>query len=187
MAVPTIITDHDARAKARLLQQYKGKPNLEDFLDALNAQTQDYEDAVHPMLELLDIDTMVDDQLDKIGEIVTEPRNGASDANYRIAIRGKIAVMVGSGTPDEIIALFERITSSTNMFFWEDEDVPATFGIWGDAASYPASTLDQLDNAAPAAVQVSTLVRWQKEGSSDLITWEDTSTAYLNYRSNGGG
>ncbi len=185
MAVPTKITDHATQARARLLDEFKKSPNIIALVNALAQQTQEYEDAVHPLLDLLDIDIATGDNLDKIGELVNERRDGASDANYRIAIRGKIAVIIGSGTPDEVIDLFKSITGSTTVALIEWE--PAAYGLYGDAASYPASTIDQLDAASVGGVQVAELARWQQEGSSDLILWEDSSTAYLQIRSNSGG
>lgn len=184
MGVPTIISDHADQAKARRLEQFKQSPNLAAILDAFSAQAQDYEDAVHPMLALLDIDTMVDDQLDKIGELVNEPRAGATDANYRLAIRAKIAVIIGSGTPDELIELFDTLTGSTTIDYLEL--YPAGLGIYGDAASYPANTLEALDDSAVGGVYVALLTRLLQEGTTDLILQEGTSDAiYLQSQSNG--
>lgn len=186
MGVPTQITDHADQAKARRLEQFKQVANLEAILDAYSAQVQAYEDATYPMLSLLDIDTMVDDQLDKIGELVNEPRAGATDANYRLAIRAKIAVIVGSGTPDEIIELFETLTGSTLASIDFLEMFPAGFGIYGDAASYPANTLEAIDDSAVGGVYVALLTRLLQEGTTDLILQEGTSDAiYLQSQSNG--
>ena len=184
MAVPVIITDYAARAKARRLEQFKNATNLAALMDVWSSEVQAYEDAMHPMLALLDIDTMVDDQLDKIGELVNEPRAGASDANYRIAIRAKIAVIVGSGTPDELIATFDALTGSGTIDYLED--YPAGFCIYGDAASYPVGTLQAMDDAAVGGVYVCLLTRLLQEGTSDLILQEGTSDAiYLRSQSTG--
>jgi hypothetical protein len=183
MGVPTQITDHADRAKARRLQQFKQATNLAAFMDAMSSEVQAYEDAVYPMLALLDIDTQVDDQLDKIGELVNEPRNGASDANYRIAIRAKIGVIVGSGTADEIIQLFDDLTGSTTIDYLED--YPAGFCIYGDAASYPSATLQALDDSAVGGVYVCLLTRLLQEGTTDLITTEASDAIYLRSESTG--
>ena len=42
----TRITDHVERAKARLIDQYKGKPGVEGLVEALMGPIQDVEDAL---------------------------------------------------------------------------------------------------------------------------------------------
>lgn len=183
MPVPTQITDHATRAVARLLLHLKDASNLVDMMGVVNGQVQAYEDAIFPMLQLLDIDAMSGDQLDVIGSILFVGRNGASDANYRIAIRAKIQLIISNGCPDEIIDAFKALTGSTDTDLLEDD--LAGYGIWGDAASYPSSTLTRLAAASVGGVYVALFTRLRQEGSADLITTEASDAIYLRSESTG--
>lgn len=167
MSVPTQINDHAVRARARLTQQWKTSTNILALLDAISEQVQAAEDALYPLLLLTDIDTMTGDALEQIGELVNEPRNGATDADYRVAIRSKIALICGSGTPDNLLDAFERITASVAMYLWEGV---AHVGIWGDAATYPAGTTSRMSEAAPGGVLFSSMWEWETIAGESMET-----------------
>ena len=179
----TPITTHETDAKARLIQQFKGKARIEALLDAVDEQVQAYEDQIGPLSDVLDIDAMGGVNLDNIGNIVSQDREGRSDANYRVAIREKISANVSSGTPDQVIGIFEFITGSTTIDFIEL--FPAGFGIYGDADPYPDSTFDGVDAAKPGGVYMCLFERLQEEGSSDLILTEAGDAIYLQTPSTG--
>lgn len=176
----TKITDHADRAKARLIQQSRDKTRIRQLLDALNEQSQDYEDDIFPLFQLLDIDAMEGAQLDGIGEIVGLTRDGRSDVEYRTALRQKIGINTSSGTPDEIISVFAIATGSTLVSIQYFEDHPAKFGIYGDAASYPADIASVIQSVSPAAVGVGIYHRLRQEGSADLITQEGGGAIFVN-------
>lgn len=177
----TPISTHVADAKARLMHQFKDKANLEALLDAITAQVQTLEDDMMDLSDVLDIDLMTGVNLDNIGEIIGQDREGRSDANYRIAMRERIAANSSSGTPDEIITAFASITGAANVDY--DEDPPAGFVIYGDGAQ-PTSLLQAMDDAAPAGVYVGLLdlLEWE---DSDGALWEDSDTIYVRYESTG--
>lgn len=181
----TQITTHVADARARIIHQFRGLTNYQTILDAIVDQIQDFEDASFDLFDLLDIDVMTGVNLDTIGEIVGEARQGKTDANYRIAIRQAISTRYGSGTPDELITLFQYLTGSTLGDIDYYPDYPAGYGIYGDAASYPAGTFDSMERASPAGVYVALFSRLTKEGSSDLITTEGGDAIYLRSESSG--
>jgi hypothetical protein len=181
----TPITTHAADALARLLQQFKDKPRIEALLNAINAEVQTYEDEVMDLSDVLDIDLMGGVNLDHIGDIVTQDREGRNDADYRQAIRDKIARNVSSGTPDELIEIFEFLTGSTLSSIDLQEEFPAGYSIYGDAASYPSDILEAMDAATGAAIYVGIFARLIKEGSSDLITTEAGDAIYLRISSTG--
>ncbi len=179
----TPITTHAADALARLLQQFKDKARIEALLNAINVEVQRFEDEVMDLSDVLDIDVMGGVNLDNIGDIVTQAREGRSDADYRIAIREKISRNVSSGTANQIIEAFAFITGSTTIDYLED--YPAGFCIYGDAASYSASALQAVKDAAPAGVYVCLLSRLLQEGTTDLITTEAGDAIYLRSESTG--
>ena len=173
----TKITTLAVDAINRLIAQFKDKPKLEAFLNAVSNELQAFENASFELNSLLDIDTMEGAQLDGIGTIVVEPRQGKSDAEYRVALRQKIAANAGSGEPESVIETFLLVTGSTVATYMED--YPAGFGIYGDAASYPSGSLEAVRDASPAGVYLTFFSRLQKEGSSDLILTEAGDEIWL--------
>jgi hypothetical protein len=183
MPVVSQITDHADQAKARLTQQFRDRQRIRDLLDAFNAQTQDCEDEIFPLFQILDIDVMVGAQLDGIGEIVGQLRNGASDADYRIAIRGKIVINQGSGTPDEVILGYQFYTGSTLSSIDLSEEFPAGYVIYGDGTD-PSNLLSLMEAVSVGGVYVGLLdlLEWE---DSDGALWEDSDTIYVTYASSG--
>lgn len=161
----TPITTHATDALARLLQQFKSKPKIAALLNAINEQVQQYEDDVGPLSDVLDIDAMGGVNLDNLGNIVGQDREGRSDADYRIAIREKIAENASSGTADQLIAIFETLTGSATIIY--TEEYPAGFCLYGDG-TYPDSLFDAIEAAKPGGVYF---------GLADTMLWEDSDPA----------
>ncbi|MDK1020045.1 MAG: LamG domain-containing protein [Candidatus Hydrogenedentes bacterium] len=127
----TKITDHEARAKARLPEQFKNKEVINAIVGAIGLEMQDLEDAIFPMFDLLDISIMIGAQLDGIGDILTEPRGGASDVDYRLALLDKAARITASGTPEQVIERFITLASPPAGVVYRDA-FPAGYCIGAD-------------------------------------------------------
>ena len=147
----TQITDHEDQAEARLPEQFKGKERIVALVRSLVSEAQTVEDAEFPMLDLLNIDTQIGEQLDGIGDILTEPRAGQSDVNYRLALKAKAARITASGTPEQVIDRFLTLTGALRGVDYV-EAFPAGYCI---GATVP--TLSDVQSGAPAG-QVVTLV-----------------------------
>ncbi len=108
------ITDHAAQAKARLLFQYQGKANIEALLDSLGGQQiQDLENILFDINTRLDIDNSVGVQLNNIGLIVGQPRNGQDDITYRLFLKAKSGVNVSEGDVERVLSVWKIITGGT--------------------------------------------------------------------------
>lgn len=110
---PTKITDHDAQALAKLLEQYKKKKQIADLVTTQNIQIQDLEEGIFSIFGRLNFNTAVGAQLDIIGDIVGVARTGSSDADYRILILAKIGQNISNGEPERIISIFRLLTGAT--------------------------------------------------------------------------
>ena len=108
------ISNHIPTGLSRLLQQYKGKPNLENLLRICLGRFQDIEDALTNFSDRLDIANQTGEQLDGIGEIIGQPRHGYSDDYYRVMLLARIATNVSRGTIEDVISVF-RIISTSNL------------------------------------------------------------------------
>jgi len=175
--MPTIsqITTHIADAKARLLSQFQGKPLIEGLLDAIDQQVQDYEDATIALQGLLDIASMVGDQLDGIGTILGRAREGLSDADYRTALTERISALYSSGEPEAVIQAYILATGATSVTYVPD--YPAKFGLDGNGTE-PANLLSIIEAAAPAGVGVQLLDTLLWDDGDDAL-WDDGDTVWV--------
>ena len=111
----TKITTHSADAVARLLHQYKGAANIEGLLGVYGTQVQELEDATHAMLLNRTLENATGDQLDALGEIVGQERQGADDEDYRIKLKFRIGVNVSEATLNEVATLFKLISGKDEI------------------------------------------------------------------------
>jgi len=126
--------------------------NLKAMVGILVSQVQELEN----QLSLLDtkrrINTALGDQLDTVGEIAGEPRLGRDDEEYRSAIKSRLLVNQGSGTPEELLTALQFLTQATNMSVVEVQ--PATVILYTDGTEIaPTLTTDML-KLKPAGVNL---------------------------------
>jgi hypothetical protein len=107
------ITDHDARAKARLVEQFKRQANFLAFFTIAVRQVQDLEDAFFDFLTAFILDNAVGAQLDLLGRIVGQLRGGLDDTTYRLYLRARIKANRSSGTLPELLEIIRLICPPT--------------------------------------------------------------------------
>jgi hypothetical protein len=133
----TQITDHTLAAQNRLIQQYKDSTNLKDLIeDLFGTQVQELEDVFWDLLSRLNINTMVGTQLNNIGTIVGQARNGQTDAIYRLFIQAKIGVNVSESEASRVIDVWKLITQANIVHMFEA--FPAEVDLYTDVALDPA-------------------------------------------------
>jgi hypothetical protein len=123
------ITDHAKRALARLIEKLKRKPKIEATLNAFNDQNQAIEDAYWQLFSERSIETSIGDQLDILGKIVGERRDGSNDDDYRLRIRARIRANLSNGTTEDIYRVFRALLgpmAGSAVFTWFDS-YPARF------------------------------------------------------------
>ena len=107
------ISNHIAAGLNRLMAQYRNKPVLQNLLTVLLGRTQDVEDMLQGLQGRTNIAGSVGAQLDGIGYIVGQPRNGEDDATYRALLLVRIAINVSRGTTEDIIGAFVLMTGAS--------------------------------------------------------------------------
>lgn len=124
----------------KLLYQWKDSPNLQALMRALLLQLKDVETTFYQLLNQRGIYTAFGAQLDVLGKLVGETRNGRDDETFRQAILGGISVNRASGTINDVkytakiisnssfAALFEHYPLATYIF------VPAYVSAAGEKA-----------------------------------------------------
>lgn len=104
------ITDHAARAVARLVSQFKDSTEVKGFLTALAVQVQAAEDALYQVLVFRDVANATGVTLDRIGALVEAPTRGnLDDASYRRRVRAQILSNRSEGDCSDLFAIINAI------------------------------------------------------------------------------
>lgn len=141
MAIGAKITDHAARALARLLWQYRDKTRLAGVLNASSAQIQELENALYELWSLRTLDAATGAQLDVIGKMVKQPREGVSDAVYRPRIRARIRALRSSGLVEDVVQTLDLLVPTTVTIKLRQQP-PAGFSILLDDVAIASGDLD---------------------------------------------
>jgi len=120
-------TDQVAEGLATLIQQYRNKPKIAAFLTAYLEQIQDLENVYFDLIIERTIDNAVGVQLDGLGAIVGEDREGRSDTDFRLWIRARIQANRSNGYVNELIAITLLVTTDNTV--WISQYPPASMHI----------------------------------------------------------
>jgi hypothetical protein len=102
---PPYNASHFNSALARLVQQYKNKPQLKLLMQAILGEFQTVEDMLDDVRWLRAISLATGQQLDNLGKLVGIKRNGLGDETYRTRLRAQVLLNLSSGSPEEIYAI----------------------------------------------------------------------------------
>ena len=98
-------TSYKTEAITNFIEQFRSSTNLHNLACSYLEQIQLLEEAFHLILDKFNLQCAVGDQLDILGRIVNENRQGQTDDEFRQAIRTKIRANVSEGTIEDIIAI----------------------------------------------------------------------------------
>jgi hypothetical protein len=113
------ITLHTPLALSRLIERWKGKPNLAALLASYTDQLQLLENVLWDIVTMRLPDYAAGTQLDTIGRIVGEPRQGQSDAQYRPRLKVRIRINQSFGTADDVIEVLQMLDPSSVFSYTE--------------------------------------------------------------------
>lgn len=152
------ITTHLADAIGRMLYQLRGLPAAEGMVGMHGSQIQDAEDAGFDFYSKLPIQTASGAVLDRWGIVLDEPRNGASDPDYRAFLFFKISKNISNGTPEELISILQQLMQGDAVELVED--FPAALHMTiinpGNPAD-PSLIVSQMQQMCPAGVRLNYL------------------------------
>lgn len=101
--------DGGARALARLLSQFQGKPRTEGIVTALALEAHDADAGLYTLWSGRQLATAAGAALDVYGQLVGESRLGREDDAYRVAIRARQALNRSSGTAPELLRILRLL------------------------------------------------------------------------------
>lgn len=99
------VLDHAEDASSRLLAQFDAAPKLHALVASLVGPFQHLEEAAFEVLSAFDVDTALGAQLDVVGALVGEARQGRSDIAYRAYVKARILSHRANGQAQRIYAI----------------------------------------------------------------------------------
>lgn len=144
MTLPVQNNDRVGTAIALLIDALKDKTNFTRLVESYVAECQELESVWFDLLELRNIEDGQGAQLDMIGERIGQPRLGYDDTTYKIWLRARVLINKGSGTVEELYALFSVLLTNGLKY----------------TPYYPASFIFDVDGALSIdAVTLATVLR----------------------------
>lgn len=174
----TEITDYAARARARLLEQYKSRPKFSALVAAFAGRVQDLEVALFDLIDQTSVGTAVGVWLERLGAIVGEPKDGALEALYRRYVRARIRANRSLGTYEDVIAVVTEWYGATFPDLQLTELGRASFHVDlndPDVDNTHALRLVRLLSSTRAA-GIGCQMLWQLDGSSKVFTFATSSS-----------
>lgn len=112
---PGVGIDHVSAALNRLAEQFKNQPNIAAFLTALVGPCQPLENALQQLYTQRTIFTAIGVQLDALGSLVGQPRNGLVDADYRRFILARISTNNSDGRVEDLITVAKLVLNTAGV------------------------------------------------------------------------
>lgn len=106
---PVQDTNVQTEAEARIYEQYKKKPKIQSMVDFLAARLQGMENMLWGVATLRFLSSATGAQLDLLGRVVGQNRNGLADSDYLNCILARIFCNRSSGAIPDIYNVFAFI------------------------------------------------------------------------------
>lgn len=159
------------RIKKLLPEQYKDAPNLNAILEVLASPFDDLKVVYAALKNLLDLETAEGAQLDLIGAIIGEPRNGRLDPDYLIGIKFKIFKNTSKATVDDIVKALKFISQADLVVY--SDNPPASYTIYTDGQELASNINEMIDKLSAAGVS---LIVYASDGEVPFIATEVSTT-----------
>lgn len=173
MANLDYVEDWAARLRSRLYTQFRSATSWQAWCnDVLGPQFQDLEDAAQTLLTMLDIEASEGVQLDVIGRLVGQPRNGVDDPTYRLYLSARVLANKSTGTVDDIFKVMRAL-------FGQDEARPTYVG--GLVKQF-AVRIGEVLTRAEALIAVEFLGDAKEAAARGILEWgEQGATAMFGF------
>jgi len=145
----TQITDHQAIACSRLVEQYRESVTVNALVALATAENQALENTLWADYGIT-LPTAVGEQLDLLGSLVGQAREGMDDATYRLWIAARVLLNRSSGTGPQILAIMRCVVPSSATLTLIPY-YPKAFTLKVGGAAVDAGILSELLSAATEA------------------------------------
>lgn len=103
--VYTLNEFHAEEAISHLIELFKHGPRNQELLRVIGLQIQELENTSAEVFVGFYVDTATGDQLDILGRIVGETRQGRNDDDYRAAVKVRILVNLSDGKAEQMLEI----------------------------------------------------------------------------------
>ena len=142
--------DYQTLAISRMTGQFENSPKLKALVSAIVSALADLELSSDSVKSQRWLSAAVGKQLDGLGTIVLEARQGRDDDTYRQALIYRIFVNTSNGTPGDLIKGLRFLTFPGDAQYLEA--YPATALLFTDGVLTPPEIQIQIQDLAPAGV-----------------------------------
>lgn len=149
------ITDFADRLRSLLTGRFQRKENFIRLFTALGDGAQDIEDTQFELLEDRSLGTATGVQLDLLGDLLGETRQGRTDEDYRSALSLRIIISQESGEPESIIRAALSLSGATRVQLLEG--FPASIVVDIREGDPPDNFNSELKRATMAGVGLTTI------------------------------
>lgn len=142
--------DHAGQAVALLTDEGREVQTLVELLRDVGGSVQAIEDAFWQLYTERSLDDATGAQLDNLGTLVGQPRNGYGDADYRTHLRARVKANRSSGNPDAILEILRLVVPAPTTLDL-DELYPAAFRVTAGVSNLSATLVSILVDFIRAA------------------------------------
>lgn len=122
----TTTANSNTSAVRRLAMYLKGKENVEAFLTAIKEEVDEVTTAFEQLLEDRQLDNAFGEQLDLIGRILGQTREGYTlDDDYRKLLKARVKINKSSGTAEDLYAIFALILPTGSTMRIDEYEIAA--------------------------------------------------------------
>lgn len=147
---------HVEQGLDRLLERFKGRPNLEALLRILLLRIQHIDDVLYDLYIGLWLDNAVGEQLDALGFVVGEERLGRADELYKLYIRVRVKINRSNGVVSDTLKVARLLVEPTA----DVEYIP----------EYPAAYRVRITDTIVGASDVARILKQVKPAGVGLTT-----------------
>jgi len=151
MSAPELvqITDYTTRVLGFLISQYRDSTRLQGVITAGTEEADKIEASMFQVDAGFSMDNAIGVQLDILGRVFRESRQGRSDDDFRVAIKLKASIAV-NGSPEEILTFLRNLSLTAPTDLEYQFEGTGKYAILTDDETFATGALDRI---SPAGVQ----------------------------------
>lgn len=156
--------------------------NIEKLIATLATPFQSLENVLQQLLSERSVDTAVGAQLDVIGKLVGQPRNGMVDDDYRRYVRARITTNRANGVVEDLITITELVIYDDASYIKVETQGIATVMVRIEdltvTTSLAAVLIDFLNDAVSAGVRV--ILEYSDQAPATWFKWDTVGQGWDN-------
>jgi hypothetical protein len=134
------------------IEQFKNSENFNKILKIVAEPFDELKVVFSDLKGILNIANSSGKQLDLIGHIVLESRNGRNDVDYRSALTLKIFKNTSRAFVEDIVKILTIVTNATKVVY--SDNPPAAYTIYTNGKTIPSNIQSIIDKLSAAGVEV---------------------------------